>query len=399
MVRDSGAHHARRRRGDGPQQHRGLRNGRRASSRPPVVDHPGLGQYQSAQRTPQVQRAPTPPRGGQFDRDSRRGGASEGHPRVRHRRQCGWRQTGRYGPRRSRRLRSRLVRRQRRAVARGLFRTRYRLRDSHRRRKLDRPRGSPPALVSCRRAGNTECTPTRRADSSATWQSAGIRGRLAARAERMAPTEAPAPQQTLERELKFEVGPSFRLPKLPGEVLPRRTFMSVYHDTADHRLARHGVTVRRRTEKRTHRWQAKFPRGAARLELEVRGGADEPPDEVRRLLAVYTRGAALAPVATLLTRRSGVLVRDLRGPLAEVVLDSVSVFEGDHVAQRFREVEAELVGAGTEHDLQNLGALLRAGGARESDGRPKVFRVLGLEQPAAAAEPEATASPLEQIQA
>jgi CHAD domain-containing protein len=197
---------------------------------------------------------------------------------------------------------------------------------------------------------------------------------------------APGPGQmeaTVERELKLEIGPGFRLPKLPGEPLTPRIFVSVYYDTADHRLAGHGVTLRRRTEKRQHRWQAKLPRGAARLELSVRGAVGEPPPEVQRLLAVYARGAALGPVATLLTRRSGVLVQDLRGPVAEVVVDSVSVFEGRRVARRFRELEVELVG-GTEQDLQQIGAVLRAAGARDGDGRPKVFRALGLEVPAEA---------------
>ena len=203
--------------------------------------------------------------------------------------------------------------------------------------------------------------------------------------------------QTVERELKLEVAPNFRLPTLPGEPFTPRVFVSVYYDTSDHRLARHHVTLRRRTEKRRHRWQAKLPRGAARLEVEARGSAVEPPLDIRRLLAVYTRGAALAPIATLLARRSGVTVQDLRGPVAEVVLDSVSVFEGRRVAQRFREVEVELLGSGTEQDLQDIGALLRAAGARESDGRPKVFRALGLE---VATEPkplDASASALDRV--
>ncbi len=185
-------------------------------------------------------------------------------------------------------------------------------------------------------------------------------------------------RETLERELKFDVGPRFRLPKLPGEPLPRRTFVSVYYDSPDHGLARQGVTVRRRTEKRQHVWQVKLPRGAARLEIELTGPPTVLPPELGRLLSVYLRGVELAPLATLLTRRSGVLVRDLQGPVAEVVLDSVSVFEDGRVAQRFREVEVELVG-GDEQALERLGALLRASGAIDSDGRPKVFRALGLD--------------------
>ena len=185
-------------------------------------------------------------------------------------------------------------------------------------------------------------------------------------------------KETLERELKLDVGPRFRLPKLPGEPLPRRMFVSVYYDGHDHRLARNGVTVRRRTEKRQHRWQVKLPRGAARLEIELPGSPTIIPPELGRLLSVYTRGADLAPIATLLTRRSGVLVRDLRGPVAEVVLDSVSVFEDRRIVQRFREVEIELVG-GDEQALEHLGDALRAAGATDSDGRPKVFRALGLD--------------------
>ena len=216
----------------------------------------------------------------------------------------------------------------------------------------------------------------------------------------MATTKALDPaaaQATIERELKLDVGPGFRLPKLPGEPLAPRVFVSVYYDTADHRLARNQVTARRRTEKRRHRWQVKLPRGAARLELEMRGSAAEPPPDVRRLLAVYTRDAALAPIATLLTRRSGVLVSDLRGPVAEVVLDSVSVFEGKRVAQRFREVEVELVGKGTEQDLQHIGALLRAAGARDGDGRPKVFRAVGLDLPDESKALDPSASALDHV--
>jgi CHAD domain-containing protein len=200
----------------------------------------------------------------------------------------------------------------------------------------------------------------------------------------------------LERELKLEVGPRFRLPKLPGEPLAPRIFVSVYYDTPDHQLARHSVTVRRRTEKRQHRWQVKLPRGAARLELELRSPATEPPEEVRRLLAVYIRGASLMPVATLLTRRSGVVVSDLRGPVAEVVLDSVSVFEGRRVIQRFREVEAKLIG-GAAQDLKDIGALLRAAGARDGGGRPKVFRALGLDVPAEPKPLDASAPALDHV--
>ena len=115
-------------------------------------------------------------------------------------------------------------------------------------------------------------------------------------------------KQTLECELKLDVGPGFRLPKLPGRRFVPRVFVSTYYDTPDHRLASQAVTLRRRTEKRRHRWQVKLPRGAARLELELPGPPTQVPDELRRLLMVYTRDADLAPIAALRTRRSGILV-------------------------------------------------------------------------------------------
>ncbi len=186
-------------------------------------------------------------------------------------------------------------------------------------------------------------------------------------------------KQTLERELKLDVGPGFRLPRLPGRPFSPRVFVSRYHDTPDHRLARAGVTVRCRTEGRRHRWQVKLPRGAARLELELSGSPARPPNDLGRLLTAYTRGADLVPIAALRTRRSGVLVRERGKPVAEVVLDSVAVLDGRKVKRRFRELEIELVGGADPEILERLGDMLRARGATVSDGIPKVFRALGLD--------------------
>ncbi|MCI0549042.1 MAG: CHAD domain-containing protein, partial [Candidatus Rokubacteria bacterium] len=89
-------------------------------------------------------------------------------------------------------------------------------------------------------------------------------------------------------------------------------------------------------------------------------------------------GAELVPVAVLRTRRSGVRVRELGGGAAEVVFDAVAVLDGEKVAQRFREVEVELL-AGDPGLLERIGGVLRAAGARDGDGRPKLFKALGLE--------------------
>jgi CHAD domain-containing protein len=199
-------------------------------------------------------------------------------------------------------------------------------------------------------------------------------------------------KQTHERELKFHVEPRFRLPALPGVPMRPRVLTSTYFDTVDHRLARGGVTLRRRVTRRRGVWQLKLPKGAARLELEVAGSAPHPPDELRDLVTAYSRGRDLVPAARLRTLRTGVRVRTNGSPVAEVVIDTVTVIEGRRVVGRFRELEVELLGAGDEATLSSIAEALRAAGATETDGRPKLFQVLGLELPKPA-EPVAADAP------
>ena len=76
----------------------------------------------------------------------------------------------------------------------------------------------------------------------------GYLGRRASASEPM-PGGSTSVKRTLERELKLDVEPGFRLPSLPGRPLAPRTFISRYYDTPDHRLARRGVTLRCRIER------------------------------------------------------------------------------------------------------------------------------------------------------
>src|SRR5262245_8090898 len=204
-------------------------------------------------------------------------------------------------------------------------------------------------------------------------------------------------KHTLERELKLDVEPGFRMPRLSGRRLAPRVFVSAYHDTPDHRLAHHGVTLRCRTEKGEPLWQVKLPHDEGRLELEWSGSPTRVPAEVERLLRAYTREATLVPVAALRTRRAGVLVQEHGRPVAEVVLDSVSVLDGRKVKRRFREVEIELVGAGDGQALERLAAVLRENGARDSTGTPKVFQALGLDVAVDTAPPDTPAAPLDRV--
>lgn len=195
-------------------------------------------------------------------------------------------------------------------------------------------------------------------------------------------------RETLEREIKLAPREGFVLPELGGERLPTRVFVSTYHDTADLRLARHGVTFRHRVEDGTGLWQLKLPRGAARIELERPGPPARPPAEMLALLPAYLRGAELVPVARLRTRREGV-----RAQGAEIVDDSVSVIEGQRVARRFRELEVELL-EGDEHTLRRLEKELRRAGAEVAGSqRAKLYRALDLAEPVERREiPEGTPS-------
>ena len=190
-------------------------------------------------------------------------------------------------------------------------------------------------------------------------------------------------RSTLERELKLDFDSSFALPELPGEALERRIFTSTYHDNPARSLGYAGITLRRRVENGKSLWQLKLPRagslGAVRNELEIAGGPAGPPPEFARLLAAHLRHGKLGPVATLRTRRSGVHVVDDGRSVAEVTFDAVDILDAGHAAGSFAEIEVELIGDGTESDLERLDKTLRRAGARRSSGLPKLMRVLALD--------------------
>jgi CHAD domain-containing protein len=185
---------------------------------------------------------------------------------------------------------------------------------------------------------------------------------------------ADAPHTLLERERKLEVPPGFELPPLPGEPLAPRTFTSTYLDTPDRRLARAGVTLRRRTERGEGVWQLELPHDGDRVELEAPGDAT-PPDTLTDLLVGLLRGRALEPFAVLRTHRRGVTVRNGDGPVAEVVHDRVSVLDGYRIADRFEELEIEAV-EGDGEALDRIEAAVTAAGAHRADPTPKPLRTL-----------------------
>src|SRR5512147_1857783 len=88
------------------------------------------------------------------------------------------------------------------------------------------------------------------------------------------------------------VGGAELLDQLGGEPIQSRVFTSTYFDTADRRLLRRGVTLRRCVEQGRSRWRLTLPQTSGRLEVEAVGGPF-PPIEIYELLTAYVGGRKL----------------------------------------------------------------------------------------------------------
>jgi CHAD domain-containing protein len=199
-------------------------------------------------------------------------------------------------------------------------------------------------------------------------------------------------REHVEIERKFDVEEAFVLPDLsavPGVASvgepAEQTLEATYHDTADLRLARAKVTLRRRTGGTDAGWHVKLPASAgARRELHSPLGraTKTVPKAVAEPLLGIVRHAPVLQVATLRTRR---LVTPLLGEdgrvLAEVADDHVTgtAFPAEPgesaVVTTWREVEVEL-GDGDEDLLAAVGTALVTAGAEPSDSPSKLARVL-----------------------
>src|SRR3989475_8695109 len=210
----------------------------------------------------------------------------------------------------------------------------------------------------------------------------------------------------LEREVKLGAGPAFHLPDLAGviegvAVAPPETVRmeTVYYDTPDLRLARWGVSLRRRAGEG---WTLKLAPPPStpgkpgvvleRDELTFQGSATKPPEAALEVVRAYVRKAELVPVARLSTVRRRVRLVDATGArVAEVVDDEVSVRDGRRVAARFREIEVEVAGAdGADGIITPVVTRLRGAGAGAPDPTPKHIRALGpraIEPPEVSTEP------------
>lgn len=181
-----------------------------------------------------------------------------------------------------------------------------------------------------------------------------------------------------ETERKYEGRPGRALPGLAG--LPRvaatsgpqeQVLRADYYDTDDLRLIRNGITLRRRRGGSDAGWHLKLPLGGD-TRREIRrplGRAGQPvPEELARLVRVYTRGRELRPVAKINTRRQVLTLVDAAGDsLAEIAADDISaetLGAATEISQ-WNEVEVELTG-GDRGLLRDADAWLRRDGLRPS---------------------------------
>ena len=209
----------------------------------------------------------------------------------------------------------------------------------------------------------------------------------------------------LEVETKHDVDGDFVLPELTGlpgvatvDAPVEYLLEAVYFDTADLRLLRARVTLRRRSGGSDEGWHLKLPAGTARREVHAPLGraVKQAPKVLLEPVAGVVRGKTPRPVATLSTRR---LVTFLRGPdgdvLAEVADDTVtatvpSTGPGEPTeVMSWREVEVEL-GTGDDALAAAVGERLGAAGARPSASASKIGRALGNRLAAVAVVPPGT---------
>lgn len=202
------------------------------------------------------------------------------------------------------------------------------------------------------------------------------------------------PGSHVEHEVKLDVWPGFRLPDLADlglgittEEHDRTHLVAVYHDTADLRLTRSGVSLRYRDGDGTG-WTVKLPaapdgvEGAvSRFETTFEGGPEAVPADVVDQVRAWVRNGELVTVARIeADRRTIRLTGPTGSSVAEVVDDEVSAYDDGHLAMRFREVEVEAAPGDPDDGPAVVAAAvdrLVEAGARPGGHRSKVARVLG----------------------
>jgi CHAD domain-containing protein len=212
------------------------------------------------------------------------------------------------------------------------------------------------------------------------------------------PGEGASPAASVERERKFESAWDARVPRLRGvgpvsvQGGPReQSLEATYFDTVDYRLARRGITMRRRTGGVDEGWHVKFPTAHGHreeLQIPLERSQKKPPAQVKRLVSATTRGAALVPIARIHTWRSAFDLLDAKGTILAVLTDDrVTAQKPDldardaEWAHRWREFEIELTDVAKESLLKKLATGLRDQDIDPAGWSSKLSRVIGDDWP------------------
>lgn len=203
----------------------------------------------------------------------------------------------------------------------------------------------------------------------------------------------------IERERKYEIGPATVVPRLAGiagvkkqEAPEERMLDATYYDTDGFRLARAGITLRRRTGGTDAGWHVKLPVSKdTRQELQFPlGDSQKVPGRLRKLMRAYTLGEELHSIARLRTDRFEHRLTDARGRTLAVLTDDHVTGEvgGDTVLlDQWRELELELAPDVPAHLLGKFDRALIRSGAFESPWSSKLRRLIADRVPAPRRQP------------
>jgi CHAD domain-containing protein len=153
------------------------------------------------------------------------------------------------------------------------------------------------------------------------------------------------------------------LPKIDGVPVDKRVFTATFYDTPRRRLARAGITLRRRMENGKNVWELELPREPEPLTLDAAGGPAGPPPILARVLSGLLHEGPLEEVRSVRTRRSGVRATDGGLETVEVLVDSKAVLDGRRIEREFTEILLRPLDSDDQR-LRTLRKELRRAGAR-----------------------------------
>ncbi|MEQ0564112.1 CYTH and CHAD domain-containing protein [Amycolatopsis sp. NEAU-NG30] len=204
-----------------------------------------------------------------------------------------------------------------------------------------------------------------------------------------------APSVVTERERKYELAAGSGIPRLVGvagvvaqDDPVEHILDASYYDTETFRLARSGITLRRRAGGPDAGWHLKLPVSAderQEIQLPLGGEPHKVPGRLRRLVRAYTLGEKLKPVAHLRTDRFAHRLAGADGrTIATLTDDHVTGEAGGPAAHldEWRELELELDPATEPGRLGEFDRALAESGAAASKWPSKLRRLIGDRVPA-----------------